>query len=77
MSLTMPPRQTAGISNTAFHWMDPAEERMLFHRRVRALMSMRGVEFLSKLDRGDFDQAIEEDTDHNLAYLVTLSSLGR
>ena len=77
MSLMTPSALPAGIDDNHFRWMTPDEERQLFDKRARALMSMSGEEFLRRLDRGDFADALEEEADLNLSYLVTLSDLGR
>lgn len=77
MSLMTPPNQATVAGSMNFGWMEPCQERELFNKRVQGLMHISGQEFLDKLDRGDFDEALEEETDLNLSYLVTLSALGR
>ncbi len=76
MSLLKPDRDSS-ISGDHFQWLEPYEERQLFEKQVRDIMQMSGADFLRKLDQGGFDAALEEDTDHNLAYLILLSDLGR
>lgn len=77
MSLMTPPNQTATSGGMNFRWLEPGQENELFDKRVRGIMHISGKEFLARLDRGDFDEALEEETDLNLSYLVTLSALGR
>lgn len=77
MSLMTPPNQNTMLGNMNFGWIEPCQERELFNKRVQGIMHISGDEFLAKLDRGDFDEALEEETDLNLSYLVTLSALGR
>lgn len=77
MSLMERPRQSATVGSMNFGWMDPCQERELFEKRVRGLMHISADEFFGKLDRGEFAEALEEETDPNLSYLVTLSALGR
>lgn len=71
------PNQNTGISADQYQWLEPYEEHQLFEKQVRAIMQMSGADFLRKLDQGEFDAALQEDTDHNLTYLIMLSDLGR
>ncbi len=77
MSLMLPPARNTGIDDNHFRWMEPRDERELFEKQVRAMMRMSTGDFLQKLDQGAFDEALDEDNDHNLTYLVMLSDLGR
>lgn len=77
MSRTVPPAQELHADDGNFIWLEPEDERRIFDVRARAIMGMSGEEFLRRLDAGEFNEALAEESDPQLSFLISLSDLGR
>ena len=77
MSLRIPANDETDVDESGLLRANPAEDRLLFDRRARALMQMSGEEFLRKLDAGEFARALAEDDNLDLSYLAMIADLGR
>ncbi len=72
-----PPPVSSGATDENFHWLSPEEEWDAFDAQVRELLGLSGREFLSRLEDGGFNDALDDADHRDLYYLAMLANIVR